>query len=938
MAPQPSPAVAPLQERRARFLPWLALPFYLLHGALVWLLLLRPPNVMQDVQLDASWMQLVAFDLVHRVQAGVDFVFTYGPLGYFLPAYPTYYPELYWPRVWVEMGLKALVVACVVAPGFRMQRLWQRLAYLAVVLVVTPIASESFQLMSITAATLWLVTGRCRLVLVVPAVAFFAFLGLGKFTFFMLGSVCVGLIFANVWRRDGWRRAAVVPLAFAGAIAIAWIAAGQSLANLPAFYKGSSEIASGYNESMRWVPIDGKRNYFGDVLLALGSIGLTGLAALWVLLPRPWRLQTWLAAGALAATLFLTWKAGFVRQDVGHSAIFFSGAVAVPMWSWSIAGASRRSVPVIVLALLASATAFIGAFRVDSDFRPATVWPLLRHIALLRWDFVMDPAATQRRLDEAAERLARKNDLPQVRGVVGEAPVDEVPHHQNVLFLNRLNVRHRPVFQSYSAYTPYLQRLNADFYADPKRGPEFVLFKVDPTDGQFPTVADSQIYPTLLQHFRPRLVERDYLLLERVRDTARPVRSVEVQRQTVHLGEWVALTSGPGLGELAVDLDFSRFGSLSSFLIRGPRLYLDVRLDDGQEITGFVTSRGSMRLPFLVDPFVRHMRNFAKLYTATWNLPRVTAFRLRARDGQENLYAPEFRFTFSRRDPPVPLDEAAVQRLHVDYPMFDRSPRAIEPRSHFGIAKTGEVLVEISHADSAMTFDDLQGDIAVSGGFGIMDAAYEGAANTDGVTFRVERVGRDGSATALFERRLEPKDRSEDRGMQWFALEVGLESGDSLVFRTLTGPSAGWDWSYWTDLRFLDAGRSPRTLTADKDEIVRADGGSVRFDLDAGREFANRSYEIIGGNAGAVPGTTMDGVEVPLNLSSYSSLAAVFLALPMHKGARGRLDAEGRAVAVLNLPPNALAEFGPVIHHAFVVLDEGGRVLMASNPVPLRMR
>lgn len=949
MIPQPSPGVLPPREDRARLLRWLLLPVYLVQAAIVWLVILRPPHVHPVVELDASWKQLVGLDYRDAVQAGVEFLFTYGPLGYFLVGSPTYLPDLFWQRAYADMVLKALLVIAILLPALRMHRAWHQLVYLAVVLLMAPLADDAFPLMAITASTLYLVQGRCSLRVALPTVVFFAAMGMGKFTYFVLGGGCVALLCVSVWRRSSWRHALAVPVVFAGSFTVIWAAIGQSVGNLPAFVRGSLQIASGYNESMRWVATDGARYWFGDVIVALSAIGLAAVAVLIACVRRPWQLGRWLAAGAAAAALFMGWKSGFVRQDAGHSMICFCCAAIVPLWLWSFVDRARQGLLLNGMVLVATAVAFVGAFRLEgaTDYRPGNLLPLLRSEAVAHFDFVVGLQAAQDRLDTATREVAANHQLPAVRAAVGAAPIDEVPHGQNILFLNDLNVRHRPVFQSYSAYTAYLQRLNGDFYEGPDKAPAFVLFRLDAIDGQFPTVSDSQVYRALLRHYRPRLQEQGHLLLQRIADgAAAPVSGQPGQRQieqrTARFGEWVPLEPGAGLGELSIDLAFSQLGKLWSFGFRGPRLYLDVRLANGQELTDFVTSRGAMQLPFVVDPLIQDMRGFAKLYFGAPDLPRVVAFQLRPRAGREDLYAPEFRCTFARSDLPAPIDEASQRALRIDYPMFDRAPRSAEPAASFSVARESGKQVKIAEAPSAMTFDGLQGTFAVTGTFGIRREAYEGDGGTDGVTFRIERVGADGQSVALFERRLEPKQNAGDRGMQHFAFEAQVDAGAVLVFRTLAGADSRWDWSYWTDLEFADlsapAAGSQR-LAVDRVEIARADGGTQVFLLDAGPEFANRNYRVAGSSAGTVPGSTLLGVQVPLNASPYLDLTQAAEDPALFEGFRGRLDAAGRGRAALHVPPGGLPGVdGSLLHHAFAVLDDDGRILTVSNPVALRLR
>src|SRR5262245_35461967 len=83
--PLPSPPT-PLTTRSR--LPQSALALgraasFFVAGTLMWVSLLYFPSNVAGPQLDPSWAQALGYFLKHRFQAGQQYVFTYGPLGYF---------------------------------------------------------------------------------------------------------------------------------------------------------------------------------------------------------------------------------------------------------------------------------------------------------------------------------------------------------------------------------------------------------------------------------------------------------------------------------------------------------------------------------------------------------------------------------------------------------------------------------------------------------------------------------------------------------------------------------------------------------------------------------------------------------------------------------------------------------------------------------------
>ena len=66
-----------------------------------------------------------------------------------------------------------------------------------------------------------------------------------------------------------------------------------------------------------------------------------------------------------------------------------------------------------------------------------------------------------------------------VRSRIGSSSVDVIPWEAPLAIANHLNYRPRPVPQSYSSYTPRLDRLNARFL-DSTNAPDYLLYMCGP--------------------------------------------------------------------------------------------------------------------------------------------------------------------------------------------------------------------------------------------------------------------------------------------------------------------------------------------------------------------------------------------------------------------------------------------------------------------------
>ena len=112
--------------------------------------------------------------------------------------------------------------------------------------------------------------------------------------------------------------------------------------------------------------------------------------------------------------------------------------------------------------------------------------------------------------------------------------------------------------------------------------------------------------------------------------------------------------------------------------------------------------------------------------------------------------------------------------------------------------------VLFAHAPSRLDFLVPDGATLVTGKIGLLQRAYTGSGNTDGVRFIIESVDPDGQRTVLLNRLLQPYTVSTDQGAHDFYAVLPIQAGFKLILRTEPRDSSRLDytWSYWKDLRF----------------------------------------------------------------------------------------------------------------------------------------
>lgn len=781
--------------------PWTRL-LLTLHVAAMTVLLARLPRSGDPTDLDHAWQGLLQHDWRHGARHGVESVFTYGPLGFlFAPA--TFTAEDLGTRTLLALAVALVVALSLLAPWRWLPTRGARATYLLTLLLLAPYLEGSAVFVALAAlgiaaaralgddAAALGATRPVRSLLAFTAVA--AAAGMAKFTWFALAVGILTVLTATAAARRRPAFALLLPLAATVAFGGLWLAVGQRLADLPTWLHASIEIAAGYNDGMASDRDAGER----EVALALLAAALVLAAALFAVARREGRRPLpMLAAIAVAlGALFATWKAGFVRHDESHTVMYFGFVAVLPLLLVAAVGA--RALPTVLRTALVATTLTAAWQLVAATDRIAGVRPFAD--ALQRTADLLRPTAFAARIERELAAVRATPPLPRLRARVGDAAIDLLGHQQGLLFASGFTVRHRPVFQGYSAYTPWLQQQNGAFFRG-ANAPPFVLAAVQSLGGRLPMTEDSDAWRALLAGYRPVATERGVLLLARRDDVAGdpPPRRVAMRAQ---FGAWIELPPSSDHRDLALELTPTWIGRAFALLYRSPRLALDVRLRDGSERT-FPVSSLLVRAPFPLDPLVRDARDFVAAMAGTSAL-RVTAFRLRA-PAAAALLTDDFEVQIEAHAPPRadPSGDLAAVATALAFPGFEWPPFAADGEGIRPVGKGEDGVLAPPPSTLRCRWPGGAHRLVVR--FELLAGSWTGAARTDGAVFRVE-VGDGDRRRELAERALAPADRPADRGLQTFELDLDLPPGEIVAFVTDAGPAgrSSYDLTAWRHVALL---------------------------------------------------------------------------------------------------------------------------------------
>jgi hypothetical protein len=326
------------------------------------------PSVVPEPSLDGSYALALGHLLKSGAQAGRDFVFTYGPLGYFYT--PAFVEGLYAAKLTWELALAALTTLVVLRLATRIGAGVYRALFIACAILILP-GNEARHFALIIGAGLCLLSrDRWPVHEVLLAAVGWAALALVKFTFL---SVVVPVAILAAVGAPSWRSAALLGASFVGCLLAFWFGAGQSLSTVPALVRGAVQMAQGHSEAMS-IPGNTRTLQTAEQLLVFLALATATLP------PETWRSrQGRLAVLVLWIGLGATWKGGFVRQDPFHVWNYFAYAALCGFGLAAVRSPARGSGlhhAMTCLALLGAALNFDAVRRkaLGPEFGSAARW------------------------------------------------------------------------------------------------------------------------------------------------------------------------------------------------------------------------------------------------------------------------------------------------------------------------------------------------------------------------------------------------------------------------------------------------------------------------------------------------------------------------------------------------------------------------------------
>jgi hypothetical protein len=575
------------------------------------------PPYLPSTGLRGSWQAGITEASMHGLVFGRDIIFTYGPLGYLTEGVAM--PHAYYPMLAFSV-LLSLTLALIVTYGATERGTTAGgIGYVLVVLICLAEAIHIDVVSICLIVAITLPAFRAEKVAAIPALVLGLASGLALVMKFNVGvaAIASGIVLLvlhsvrlpGIQRSGGnWRALALFCLGTAvsasaisassdyGSIAsLGLSAAAVGFALIAAISaRGRAQIASAVVGAICCLVLLAAPTFGSFLGLSLQVSG--GYSSGMALQGSNWELGFALAlyvlvslalfanrqaltipvVGALVVDVFFEFKEGFIRQDA-H--VLYAFWIALLMSGIVLRVSARRR-----LLFINVIVACLALFGLSVVSRAETV-PDISVAALKPASFVRDILrfAAAWKAPESASAVSaglEPDRLPSsVVSAIGSSSVDVQPWETALVFSNGFIWNPEPVFQSYSAYTPALDRIDALHVRT--AGAARTIFHWDSIDGRYPLWDQPAAMREILCSYAldpgvPGVVttQGGDAVLVAMRVPGRCGTPERVRVETYAWDEPIVVPRSSDLVFLHLDINYSVVGDVLTLLFRAP----DVRL------------------------------------------------------------------------------------------------------------------------------------------------------------------------------------------------------------------------------------------------------------------------------------------------------------------------------------------------------------------------
>jgi len=284
----------------------------------------------------------------------------------------------------------------------------------------------------------------------------------------------------------------------------------------------------------------------------------------------------------------LYFKYSFSREDTNHLVRF--AIYTIELWYLILIASDRFSWKHLMLfPITISLLLFFTPDKVDK-----ALW---RHVKLsvsnlMTTERYRSIASDQSRLEKITSNVLAAHSVNRaILRIVGNDTIDTYPWETSSIARHKLNWKPRPVFQSYIAYTPFLDKQNADFYSSPNH-PKFILWYKKHAGGETGSINQRYLFNdepltiySILNHYRQVFENSRFVLLQRSPKSQLDKPKI-IKQESVGWNAWLAVperSANDYILRAKAKIQRSWLQKLKSLFYKEFEVYVIYKFDDGRQ-------------------------------------------------------------------------------------------------------------------------------------------------------------------------------------------------------------------------------------------------------------------------------------------------------------------------------------------------------------------
>jgi hypothetical protein len=559
--------------------------------------------------LDPSWVLGLNWAIIKNLQFGKDILFTYGPLG-FIQCPLIFNYDLWRLSIFVYLVITGFFIFSIV---FLLKSLKVKWYIWVLLFAIFWVLSIPLDYLCIISAIIWSyitinsdINNKLKIFYFFICLSLFILASLIKvsslfisiFTIFAIWFVFCIFYEYNINRPNrNWsiKRKdiqSIISLKFLILLVLMlssfliffsfffYFFSGQNILNFYPFIKGSIDLAFVYNSAMS---INGNSYEFVMTILI---VILFLISIIFSYLSQFYKTISFFIISVVF--LFFSFKHGIVRHD-GHIFLFLNAWLLMVFLILSINLSERRKLcnlhknftyllGIILCLLFISNAGIIHIYNQNSipsfvQKENAVTEKLSYTYKLNDIDFFSNTLSSTKQNIQSHTSISPTNLF-----LIKNQTIDIIPWDISTLWAYDLNWTPRPVMQSYSAYSQYLDSLDTKYYTS-NTSPKYILFKYTSIDNRYPLFDEPSAFSTIIENYKYLNSDNNFLLLEK-QINKNPQNLIFVNSSYVNYGDWVDIPKIDNPVYAKIKINYSLLGKIMNLFFKPSQVNIQFYLDD----------------------------------------------------------------------------------------------------------------------------------------------------------------------------------------------------------------------------------------------------------------------------------------------------------------------------------------------------------------------